>query len=110
MPIGVTGAIFLLLAVLWSAPARAQDPGFVDIGCMFPMTGFCSRFDPDTHQIIQMQAIGTVVRDDRFSPAKALLGNFEVFPAERLLPSTEELRRRRAAAGRTISLQSAPVQ
>jgi branched-chain amino acid transport system substrate-binding protein len=72
--------------------------------------GFRSRIDPDTHQIIQMQAIGTVVRDDRFPPAKALLGNFEVFPADRLLPSTEEIRRRRAAAGRAISLQSAPVQ
>ena len=72
--------------------------------------GFCSRIDPDTHQIIQMQAIGTVIRDDRFPPAKALLGNFEVFPADRLLPSTEEIRRRRAAAGRAISLKSAPVQ
>jgi branched-chain amino acid transport system substrate-binding protein len=72
--------------------------------------GFCSRIDPETHQIVQMQAIGTVIRDDRYPPAQAMLGNFEVFPADRLLPSTEEIRRRRAAAGRAISLQSAPVQ
>lgn len=72
--------------------------------------GFRSRIDPETHQIIQMQAIGTVVRDDRFPPAKALLGNFQVFPAEKLLPSTEEISRRRAAAGRSTSLQSAPAR
>jgi branched-chain amino acid transport system substrate-binding protein len=72
--------------------------------------GFSSRIDPETHQIIQMQAIGTVVRDDRFPPAKALLGNFQVFPADKLLPSTEEISRRRAAAGRSTSLQSAPAR
>ena len=72
--------------------------------------GFRSHIDPATHQIVQMQAIGTVIRDDRFPPAKALLGNFEVFPADRLLPSAEEIGRRRAAAGRATSLQSAPAQ
>ncbi len=61
--------------------------------------GFRSRIDPDTHQIIQMQAIGTVVRDGRYPPAVALLGNFQVYPADRLLPSPEEIARRRSAVG-----------
>jgi branched-chain amino acid transport system substrate-binding protein len=59
--------------------------------------GFRSRIDPASHQIIQMQAIGTVVRDARFPPATALLGNFQVYPAEQLLPSPQEIARRRSA-------------
>ncbi len=60
--------------------------------------GFASHIDAATHQIVQVQAIGTVVRDDSYPPAKALLGNFEIYPADRLLPSAKEIERRRAAA------------
>jgi branched-chain amino acid transport system substrate-binding protein len=59
---------------------------------------FASHIDAATHQIVQVQAIGTVVRDDSYPPAKALLGNFEIYPADRLLPSVKEIERRRAAA------------
>ncbi len=38
--------------------------------------GFCSRIDPDTHQIIQMQAIGTVIRDDRYPARQGAFGQF----------------------------------
>ncbi|WP_088346805.1 MULTISPECIES: ABC transporter substrate-binding protein [Rhodomicrobium] len=72
--------------------------------------GFRSHIDPATHQIVQMQAIGTVVRDDRFPPAKTMLGNFEVYDADRLLPSQEEIVRRRGEVGRSSSLQSPPVR
>ncbi|KAB2916660.1 MAG: ABC transporter substrate-binding protein [Hyphomicrobiaceae bacterium] len=61
--------------------------------------GFRSRIDPETHQIVQMQAIGVVVRESRYPPATTLLGNFQVYPAERLLPSRAEVARRRAAVG-----------
>ena len=64
--------------------------------------GFRSRIDPQTHQIIQMQAIGTVVRDSRYAPATALLGNFQVYPAEQLLPSPQEIARRRANASAIV--------
>jgi branched-chain amino acid transport system substrate-binding protein len=72
--------------------------------------GFRSRIDPDTHQIIQVQAIGTVVRDARFPPAATLLGNFRVYPAELLLPSREEVARRRAAASPSaLTMSHAPA-
>lgn len=60
--------------------------------------GFRSRIDPETHQIIQMQAIGGVVPDTRFPPATRMLGGFKVYPADLLLPSHEEIARRRSAA------------
>jgi branched-chain amino acid transport system substrate-binding protein len=60
--------------------------------------GFTSWIDAATHQIVQVQAIGTVIRDASFPPAKALLGNFKIYPAERLLPSAQEIERRRAKA------------
>jgi branched-chain amino acid transport system substrate-binding protein len=71
--------------------------------------GFRSHIDPATHQIVQMQAIGTVVRDGRYPPAEALLGNFEVFPADRLMPSREEIEHRRMTAKRAADIQAAPA-
>jgi branched-chain amino acid transport system substrate-binding protein len=65
--------------------------------------GFRSRIDPDTHQIIQMQAIGIVRRDPSFPPAVALLGDFKVYRAEDLMPSPQELRRRRENFGNRIA-------
>lgn len=60
--------------------------------------GFVSHMDPDTHQLVQMQAIGEPVPDTRFSPAKVMLGHWTVYPAEALQPSPDLVRRRRAAA------------
>jgi branched-chain amino acid transport system substrate-binding protein len=65
--------------------------------------GFRSRIDPETHQIVQVQAIGTVIPDTSFPPATRMLGNFKIYPAERLLPSPEEIARRRGAAQRPQS-------
>jgi len=74
--------------------------------------GFRSRIDPETHQIVQVQAIGTVVPDASLPPATRLLGNFQVYPAEQLMPSREEIQRRRAAAGTSVANQinTAPAQ
>jgi branched-chain amino acid transport system substrate-binding protein len=47
---------------------------------------FTSYIDPATHQIVQVQAIGVTVADDKFPPAKRMLGNWKVFKAEDLLP------------------------
>ena len=72
--------------------------------------GFRSRIDPVSHQIIQMQAIGTVVRDARFPPAATLLGNFQVYPAEQLLPSPQEIARRRSAVPPpSLTMKPAPT-
>ena len=60
--------------------------------------GFVSHMDPDTHQIVQMQAIGEPVADTRFTPAKVMLGNWTVYRAEDLQPSPDLVRRRRAQA------------
>ena len=45
-----------------------------------------SYIDPKTHQIVQAQAIGTTVKNDKFPPAKYMLGNFKVYPADKLMP------------------------
>lgn len=51
--------------------------------------GFTSYIDPKTHQIVQVQAIGTTVKNDKFPPAKYMLGNFKIYPADKLWPSFE---------------------
>ncbi|MFW5823511.1 MAG: ABC transporter substrate-binding protein [Marinobacter sp.] len=57
--------------------------------------GFVSYIDPDTHQIVQAQAIGSPVADDRFPPAQVLLGHWRVYDAESLKPSPALIRKRR---------------
>lgn len=61
--------------------------------------GFTSYIDPDTHQIAQAQAIGTPVPDDRFPPARVLLGNWRVYDAVSLKPSPALIRKRRGETG-----------
>jgi branched-chain amino acid transport system substrate-binding protein len=61
--------------------------------------GFASCIDRETHQIAQAQAIGEVVVDTRFPPARVMLGRWRVYPAEQLRPSPELVRERRRAAG-----------
>lgn len=46
--------------------------------------GFTSYMDPTTHQIVQMQAIGEVVRNHAYPPATTMLGNWRVYDAEQL--------------------------
>jgi branched-chain amino acid transport system substrate-binding protein len=48
--------------------------------------GFQSYIDPKTHQIVQAQAIGVTVKNDKFPPAKYMLGNFKVYAADKLMP------------------------
>lgn len=60
--------------------------------------GYQSRIDPESHQIAQAQAIGEVVPDGTFPPAKVMLGRWVVYPADLLQPPPAEVRRRRAAA------------
>lgn len=63
--------------------------------------GAPSVIDPETHQIMQAQAVGTPVRNDRFPPAKAMLGNIRAYDAEDLRPPADLIRARRAAANPT---------
>jgi len=62
--------------------------------------GFTSWIDPETHQIAQVQAIGEVVPNTDFPPAKVMLGNWVSYPAEVLKPSPEVIRARRDKASR----------
>ena len=61
--------------------------------------GYQSRIDPATHQIAQAQAIGEVVADGAFPPAKVMLGRWVVYPADLLQPTAAVISRRRSAAG-----------
>lgn len=58
--------------------------------------GHVSHIDPDTHQILQTQAIGEVVPNAAYAPAKVMLGRWVVYRAEELQPPLELVRSRRA--------------
>lgn len=66
--------------------------------------GFTSYIDPATHQIVQAQAIGEVVPDERFPPAKVMLGRWVAYAAEDLLPPPDIVRARREKARRARAL------
>ena len=51
--------------------------------------GFTSYIDPATHQIVQVQAIGVTVKNDKFPPAKYMLGKFKVYPADKIMATPE---------------------
>ena len=51
--------------------------------------GFSSYIDPKTHQIVQDQAIGVTVKNDRFPPAKYMLGQMKVYAADKIMPTQE---------------------
>jgi len=57
--------------------------------------GFVSSIDPNTHQIVQMQAIGEPVPNTDFPPARHMLGHWTVYPAEDLIPPPDVVRQRR---------------
>jgi branched-chain amino acid transport system substrate-binding protein len=57
--------------------------------------GFSSYIDAETHQIAQVQAIGEVVPDTRFPPARVMLGRWVWYPAQELQVPAELLRQRR---------------
>ncbi len=48
--------------------------------------GFTSYIDPASHQIVQVQAIGVTQPNDKFPPAKMMLGDWKIYKAEELLP------------------------
>lgn len=60
--------------------------------------GYHSYIDPDTHQIIQAQAIGEVVANTAFPPAKVMLGRWTVYRAEELQAPKDLVRSRRDRA------------
>lgn len=70
--------------------------------------GYVSRIDPTTHQIAQAQAIGEVVADNSFAPAKVMLGRWVVYRAEDLQPPPDLIRSRRARARTEASNSSLP--
>lgn len=69
--------------------------------------GYVSQIDPETHQIIQAQAIGEVVASAAYPPARVMLGRWTVYPAQSLRPSRELVRSRRARARADADLSAA---
>ncbi len=59
------------------------------IQCPEDPQGFTSYIDPKTHQIVQVQAIGTTVKNAKYPPAQYMLSNFKIYPAEKLWPNME---------------------
>ncbi len=66
--------------------------------------GFTSFIDPETHQIAQAQAIGEVVPNADYPPAKVMLGRWVWYPADALQAPAEVLRARRDMARRRTLL------
>ena len=58
--------------------------------------GYVSRIDPNTHQIMQAQAIGEVIADKNYPPAKVMLGKWVVYSAQELQPPPDLVRERRS--------------
>ncbi len=56
---------------------------------------FTSYMRPETHQIVQMQAIGVTQPNDKFPPAKMMLGDWKIYKAEDLVPPKEYIEKMR---------------
>lgn len=52
--------------------------------------GFQSTMDPESHQIRQVMAIGETVPDERYPPAKVMLGNWHIYYPADLEPELAE--------------------
>ncbi len=61
--------------------------------------GFTSYMRPIDHQIVQVQAIGISEPNTKYPPAKFMLGKFQVFKAEDIIPSEQEILELRKKAG-----------
>lgn len=71
--------------------------------------GYVSHIDPDTHQIIQAQAIGEIVANTAYPPAKVMLGRWTVYRAEQLQAPIDLVRSRRdRARGETGKTSNSP--
>lgn len=57
--------------------------------------GFTSVIRPETHQITQVQAIGTTVANNDFPPAKVMLGNWKIYQGKDIVPPQEYIDEKR---------------
>ncbi len=57
--------------------------------------GFTSYMRPETHQIVQVQAIGVTVPNKNYPPATRMLGKWKVYKAEDLIPPMEYIKSHR---------------
>jgi len=58
--------------------------------------GFTSYMNPETHQIVQVQAVGVTMPNEDFPPAKKMLGNWKIYDAEKIIPPAEYIKEKRA--------------
>lgn len=57
--------------------------------------GFTSVINPETHQILQVQAIGTTVANSDFPPATRMLGNWKIYQGKDIIPPPEYIAEKR---------------
>ncbi|WP_211309587.1 ABC transporter substrate-binding protein [Thauera aromatica] len=106
---GAYSGILAIAAAIRKAGARADSDALVAAmeGLRLELPedpeGFTSWIDPDTHQIVQMQAVGEVVPDASFPPARVMAGKWRVYRAEDLMPAPALVRERRAQARGTAA-------
>jgi branched-chain amino acid transport system substrate-binding protein len=60
--------------------------------------GFTSHMDAATHQLIQAHANGVTEPNRDYSPATRMLGKFVAYDAATLVPTAQEVARRRSLA------------
>ena len=98
---GAYAGILAIAAAVRRAGPRASLDQLVSAmeGLELPLPedppGFTSTIDPGTHQIRQCQAVGEVVPDGRFPPARVMLGNWVIYGADELTPTRAEVVERR---------------
>lgn len=96
------GVYFLARAVQRAGSLDPDDVVHAGEGLQLPTPrdreGFCSWIRPVDHQIVQEMYVGRTQRSERFPPAQFLLGDWEVIPAESLLPSVAEVLQLRSEA------------
>jgi branched-chain amino acid transport system substrate-binding protein len=101
---GAYAGIIAIGRALAIAGPRADNEALIHVleGMQIPLPkdpeGYVSRIDPQTHQILQAQAIGEVVPNTDYPPARVMLGRWVVYQADELRPPPELLRARRHAA------------
>lgn len=112
---GAYAGIMAIGRALAQAGRRAGNEQLIRVleGMRLPLPedpdGVVSRIDPQTHQIIQAQAIGEVVPNSAFPPAKVMLGRWVVYRAEDLQPPADLVRSRRARAHDDAGIPTPPT-
>lgn len=101
---GAYAGVMSIGRALASAGLRADDEALIralegmHLSLPEDPEGHVSHIDPETHQILQAQAVGEVIADHSFAPSRAMLGKWAVYRADELQAPLDLVRTRRANA------------